>query len=193
MPAPPDRFGRGASHGGNDGCGQSGFVAGGLNLGMAESEQRVSARSPEPLPPGSLKALTPDADTARALARIKNGCEKKGRPSMFADAWIAGAGSPIRRVTLPNTRCRNSRVARSGRAIAVLSSTGTGGNSARHLDRPAVRYRAGCDDVGAPDVPPAAAQWRPPETGAGASVAMGLPGTATPAGFASSSAPGLMR
>ena len=35
--------------------------------------------------------LLPDAETARLWARIKNGCEKKGRPIAFADAWIAGA------------------------------------------------------------------------------------------------------
>ena len=35
--------------------------------------------------------LRPDADTARAWARIKNGCQKKGRPITFADAWIAAA------------------------------------------------------------------------------------------------------
>jgi len=33
--------------------------------------------------------LLPDAETARLWARIKNGCEKKGRPIAFADAWIA--------------------------------------------------------------------------------------------------------
>ena len=35
--------------------------------------------------------LLPDVETARAWARIKNGCEKKGRPIAFADAWIAAA------------------------------------------------------------------------------------------------------
>src|ERR1035437_7213647 len=35
--------------------------------------------------------LLPDAETARAWARIKSGCEKKGRPITFADAWIAAA------------------------------------------------------------------------------------------------------
>jgi hypothetical protein len=35
--------------------------------------------------------LLPDAETARLWARIKNGCEKKGRPIAFADAWIAAA------------------------------------------------------------------------------------------------------
>jgi predicted nucleic acid-binding protein len=33
----------------------------------------------------------PDAETARLWAQIKNGCEKKGRPIVFADAWIAAA------------------------------------------------------------------------------------------------------
>jgi predicted nucleic acid-binding protein len=33
--------------------------------------------------------LLPDAETARAWARIKSGCERKGRPITFADAWIA--------------------------------------------------------------------------------------------------------
>jgi len=35
--------------------------------------------------------LLPDAETARVWARIKSGCEKKGRPITFADAWIAAA------------------------------------------------------------------------------------------------------
>ena len=35
--------------------------------------------------------LLPDAETARLWARIKNGCEKKGRPIASADAWIAAA------------------------------------------------------------------------------------------------------
>lgn len=35
--------------------------------------------------------LPPDTETARAWARIKRGCEKKGRPISFADAWIAAA------------------------------------------------------------------------------------------------------
>ena len=36
--------------------------------------------------------LLPDAETARAWARIRCGCEKKGKPISFADAWIAAAG-----------------------------------------------------------------------------------------------------
>ena len=35
--------------------------------------------------------LLPDTDTARAWARTKSGCEKRGRPITFADAWIAAA------------------------------------------------------------------------------------------------------
>src|SRR5947207_12513984 len=35
--------------------------------------------------------LLPDSETARAWARIKSGCEKKGRPITFADTWIAAA------------------------------------------------------------------------------------------------------
>ena len=35
--------------------------------------------------------LLPDAETARVWARIKNDCDKKGRPIAFADAWIAAA------------------------------------------------------------------------------------------------------
>jgi hypothetical protein len=35
--------------------------------------------------------LLPDAETARMWSRIKRGCEKKGRPITFADAWIAAA------------------------------------------------------------------------------------------------------
>ena len=35
--------------------------------------------------------LFPDTETTRVWARIKSGCEKKGRPITFADAWIAAA------------------------------------------------------------------------------------------------------
>jgi len=35
--------------------------------------------------------LAPDTETARLWVRIKSGCEKKGRPIAFADAWIAAA------------------------------------------------------------------------------------------------------
>ena len=35
--------------------------------------------------------LLPDSETARVWARIKSGCERKGRPITFADAWIAAA------------------------------------------------------------------------------------------------------
>jgi predicted nucleic acid-binding protein len=35
--------------------------------------------------------LLPDTETARTWARIKSGCEKKGRPITFADAWMAAA------------------------------------------------------------------------------------------------------
>ena len=35
--------------------------------------------------------LLPDPETARAWARIKSGCERRGRPITFADAWIAAA------------------------------------------------------------------------------------------------------
>ena len=35
--------------------------------------------------------LLPDAETAQAWARIKHGCERKGRPISFADAWVAAA------------------------------------------------------------------------------------------------------
>ena len=35
--------------------------------------------------------LVSDTETARTWARIKSGCEKKGRPITFADAWIAAA------------------------------------------------------------------------------------------------------
>ena len=38
--------------------------------------------------------LRPDMETARTWARVKSGCEKKGRPITFADAWIAAAALP---------------------------------------------------------------------------------------------------
>ncbi len=39
--------------------------------------------------------LLPDAETARLWAQIKSGCEKKGRPITFADAWIAAAAMQL--------------------------------------------------------------------------------------------------
>jgi predicted nucleic acid-binding protein len=41
--------------------------------------------------------LLPDAETARAWARIKHGCEEKGRPITFADAWICGRRRAVER------------------------------------------------------------------------------------------------
>lgn len=35
--------------------------------------------------------LLPDMETALLWARIKTGCERKGRPITFADAWVAAA------------------------------------------------------------------------------------------------------
>jgi len=35
--------------------------------------------------------LLPDTETARAWARIRCACEKKGKPISFADGWIAAA------------------------------------------------------------------------------------------------------
>ena len=40
---------------------------------------------------GRFTPLLPDDETARLWARVKSGCEKKGRPITFADAWIAAA------------------------------------------------------------------------------------------------------
>jgi predicted nucleic acid-binding protein len=39
--------------------------------------------------------LLPDTETARVWARIKSGCERKGRPIAFADAWIAAAAMQL--------------------------------------------------------------------------------------------------
>src|SRR5258708_31267338 len=50
--------------------------------GRRESMQRFITR---------FTSLLPDTETARAWARIKSRCEKKGRPIAFADAWIAAA------------------------------------------------------------------------------------------------------
>ena len=38
------------------------------------------------------KPLLPYIDTANQWALIKTGCEKKGRPISFPDAWIAASG-----------------------------------------------------------------------------------------------------
>ena len=35
--------------------------------------------------------LMPDAETARLWARVKSGCDKRGRQITSADAWIAAA------------------------------------------------------------------------------------------------------
>ena len=39
----------------------------------------------------ALHSPLPDTDSARVWARIKSGCDKRGRPIAFADAWIAAA------------------------------------------------------------------------------------------------------
>jgi predicted nucleic acid-binding protein len=44
---------------------------------------------------GRFTPLLPDEETARLWARIKSGCEKKGRPITFADAWIAAAAMQL--------------------------------------------------------------------------------------------------
>lgn len=40
---------------------------------------------------GRFTPLLPDTETAAIWTRIKSNCESKGRPIMFADAWIAAA------------------------------------------------------------------------------------------------------
>ena len=47
--------------------------------------------------------LLPDAETARVWARIKNDCDKKGRPIVFADAWIAAAAVQLNIPWSPTT------------------------------------------------------------------------------------------
>ena len=47
--------------------------------------------------------LLPDAEAARVWARIKSGCDKKGRPIAFADAWIAAAAVQLNIPGSPTT------------------------------------------------------------------------------------------
>ena len=44
------------------------------------------------------KPLLPDIETANQWARIKSGCEKKGKPISFPDAWIA---APALQLNIP--------------------------------------------------------------------------------------------
>ena len=45
---------------------------------------------------GRFNPLLPDAETPVIRARIKSGCERKGRPITFADAWIAAAAVQLK-------------------------------------------------------------------------------------------------
>src|SRR5438874_11355926 len=47
--------------------------------------------------------LLPDTETTQLWARVKSGCEKKGRPITFADAWIAAAAFQLNAPSLPTT------------------------------------------------------------------------------------------
>ena len=59
-----------------------------------------------------------DAETARAWARIKSACERKGRPITSADAWIAAAAvqSNLPLVT------HNARDYRAVERLAILTA-----------------------------------------------------------------------
>jgi predicted nucleic acid-binding protein len=65
--------------------------------------------------------LMPDADTARMWARIKSGCEKKGRPITFADAWIAASALQL---NLPLVT-HNAADYRAVEALTVWTATAT--------------------------------------------------------------------
>jgi predicted nucleic acid-binding protein len=62
--------------------------------------------------------LPPDAETARTWARIKSGCEKKGRPIAFADAWIAAAALQLNAPLVTH----NARDYRAVEKLTVLSA-----------------------------------------------------------------------
>jgi predicted nucleic acid-binding protein len=63
--------------------------------------------------------LLPDAETARTWARIKNGCEKKGRPITFADAWIAAAALHLNVPLVTH----NARDYRAVEKLTILTAT----------------------------------------------------------------------
>lgn len=62
-----------------------------IEYGMEAKNWGASRRDPMRRFLARFTALLPDTETALAWARIKRGCEKKGRPISFADAWIAAA------------------------------------------------------------------------------------------------------
>jgi tRNA(fMet)-specific endonuclease VapC len=64
--------------------------------------------------------LPPDTDTALVWARIKTGCERKGRPITFADAWIAAAALQLNIPLVTN----NSRDYQAIDGLVVLTAAG---------------------------------------------------------------------
>ena len=64
--------------------------------------------------------LQPDMETARTWARVKSGCEKKGRPIAFADAWIAATALQYRVPLVTH----NARDYRTVDGLTILTATG---------------------------------------------------------------------
>jgi predicted nucleic acid-binding protein len=62
-----------------------------IEYGMEAKNWGASGRDLMRRFPKRFTPLLPDTETARAWARIRCGCERKGRPISFADAWIAAA------------------------------------------------------------------------------------------------------
>jgi predicted nucleic acid-binding protein len=65
------------------------FTLGEIEYGMEAKNWGTSRRDLMRRFLARFTTLLPDAETGRVWARIKNSCEKKGRPIAFADAWIA--------------------------------------------------------------------------------------------------------
>ena len=68
---------------------------------------------------GHFTLLMPDVETAGLWARTKSGCEKKGRPITFADAWIAAAALQVNAPLVTN----NANDFRSVEGLKILTAS----------------------------------------------------------------------
>jgi predicted nucleic acid-binding protein len=65
------------------------------------------------------KPLLPDIDTAKQWAVIKSGCEKKGRPISFPDAWIAAAALQLNIPLVTHNACDYESI----EGLTILTAT----------------------------------------------------------------------
>jgi predicted nucleic acid-binding protein len=66
-----------------------------VEYGMQVKNRSVARRSLMRRFLEDFTTLLPDADTARLWARLKSDCDSKGRPTTFADSWIAATAMQV--------------------------------------------------------------------------------------------------